>query len=477
MPNETATSPGGASRALETARTLANALWFPVLFAAGFMFCYLLPFHSPAPHDLPVAVQGEEAAAAVSVALEDASPGGFDVVPTDDPERVVLDRDAVAAYDPAHHELYVAGSLGAALEQTAVSTFTPVAAQDSSGLEVTDAAPSAPGDGMGMSLFYLVLTWTLTGYISVIMLAAHAPHLRRRAKVLTVAGFGAFTSVFCYTVADVIDAIPHDLSVIPIAFLLTQAVSWTCLGLAPFVTKWLPGVAMTVFVLLSMPSSGGAIPLPMVPEFFQNLHPVLPMGRAIDAIRAVLYFDGAGLWPAVAVLGGWLALGALLLAAATVRERSRRRAPGAHAGGAARAASEEADDAAGSGPGTDASPSLIGRVTDTSGRPVAGAVVSVVDHAGRHVAALESGTDGAYSGMGLPGDRLTLLASAPGHSPRVARVTLDHGGLVHLDFALYPDDAAVRAPESGVSEGFLPVSGRRVPLGRRVREMDGGGSA
>ncbi|WP_017540281.1 carboxypeptidase regulatory-like domain-containing protein [Nocardiopsis halophila] len=473
MTHETATSPGGATRALETTRALANALWFPVLFAVGFMFCYLLPFHSPAPHDLPVAVQGEEAAAAVSVALEEAAPGGFDVVPTEDPDEAVLDRDAVAAYDPAAHTLHVAGSLGAALEQTAVKTFTPIAAQDGAELEVADDAPAASGDGMGMSLFYMVLTWTLTGYIVVMMLSAHAPHLRRRTKLLTVAGFGAFTSVFCYTVAAVVDVIPHDPAVIAIAFLLTQAVSWTCLGLAPFVTKWLPGVAMTVFVLLSMPSSGGAIPLPMVPEFFQALHPLMPMGRALDAIRAVLYFDGAGLWGSVAVLGGWLVLGALLLAAATLRERSRR-APGAHAGD--RGGPAKAEAAEDTGAGKDAEPSLIGRVTDTAGRPVAGAVVSVVDHSGRHVAALESGADGAYSGLGLPGERLTLLASAPGHSPRVARVTLDHGGLVHLDFALYPDDAAVRAPESGVSEGFLPVSGRRVALGRRVREPgDGAG--
>ncbi|MFC7744783.1 hypothetical protein ACFQXA_33455 [Nocardiopsis composta] len=100
MPAETAPPSDTASTALQTVKTLADALWFPVLFAVGFMFCYLLPFHSPHPRELPVAVQGEEAAAAVSVALDEAAPGGFDVTPVDDAERAVHDRDAVAGYSP-----------------------------------------------------------------------------------------------------------------------------------------------------------------------------------------------------------------------------------------------------------------------------------------------------------------------------------------------------------------------------------------
>ncbi|WP_051065550.1 carboxypeptidase regulatory-like domain-containing protein [Nocardiopsis potens] len=457
MPAETVPPSDTASTALQTVKTLANALWFPVLFAVGFMFCYLLPFHSPHPRELPVAVQGGEAAAAVSVALEEAAPGGFDVTPVDDAERAVHDRDAVAGYSPAGHELVVAGSLGAALEQTAVAAFTPVAAHDGAELKITDTAPAAPGDGMGMSLFYLVLTWTLTGYIAVLMLSAHAPAMRRGGKLLAVLGFGAFTSAFCYAVAVSIDAIPHDLRVVPIAFLLTQAVSWTCLGLAPFVTKWLPGVAMSLFVLLSMPSSGGAIPLPMVPEFFQALHPVLPMGRALDAIRAVLYFDGAGLLPALAVLGGWLALGAALLAAATWRDRSRRRTA---------AAAGDPDRFPG------APLSLIGRVTDEAGTPVAGAVVGVVDPSGTQIAVLESRADGSYLGRGLPEGRLTLLVSAPGHAPRASRIPMARDGLVQLDFALPAEGApSGRVP---VADGPPPVSGRHIRTDARPDRRRGG---
>src|SRR5690606_14078260 len=41
-------------------RSLASALWFPMFFIVWFMVCYLLPFHAPAPHDMPVAVVGEQ---------------------------------------------------------------------------------------------------------------------------------------------------------------------------------------------------------------------------------------------------------------------------------------------------------------------------------------------------------------------------------------------------------------------------------
>lgn len=44
------------SRVRRHGRTLAGALWFPAVFFFGFLVCYLLPFHSPAPHHVEIAV-------------------------------------------------------------------------------------------------------------------------------------------------------------------------------------------------------------------------------------------------------------------------------------------------------------------------------------------------------------------------------------------------------------------------------------
>ncbi|GAB3496887.1 carboxypeptidase regulatory-like domain-containing protein [Nocardiopsis coralliicola] len=440
----------GAAGLWSTVKTLADALWFPAFFAVGFMVFYLIPFHAPAPHDLPVAVQGEQAAASVQSALDEQLPGGFDVAATADAEQAVLDRDAVAAYAPADRELFVAGAMGMALEQATVQPFTALAEADGGTLAVTDAAPAAAGDSMGMSLFYLVLTWTITGYIGAMMVRVHAGHLAARTKMLALAGFGAFTSVFCYAFGAALHVVPDAPAVMLVAFMLNQSVAWTVMGIAPFVKKWLPGVAMLIFVLLSMPASGGAIPLAMVPDFFQALHPFLPMGQAMDAIRGLLYFNGVGVAGPSAVLVAWLVLGGLLAAAGFRKEK------------------RDAEGADGDGP------ALAGTVTGDGGAPLPGAVVTVLDHAGAHVAELEAGEDGAYRGTGLPEGVLTVLASAPGRSPRLGRITLGAptgadagpsgeaapadgagaadreggaagGGEAVLDFSLPADEAPVRA--------------------------------
>lgn len=90
------------------------------------------------------------------------------------------------------------------------------------------------------------------------------------------------------------DVIYNEPILLLIGFLLTQAVAWTTFGLVPLVKQFISGVAIGMFVMLSMPSSSGAIPKELVPTFFQSLHRFLPLGQAVDSMRGVLYFNGAG---------------------------------------------------------------------------------------------------------------------------------------------------------------------------------------
>ncbi len=57
----------------------------------------------------------------------------------------------------------------------------------------------------------------------------------------------------------------------------------------PFFGGFFPGIAVTLFVLLGVPSSGGAVPVQLLPGFFRFLHPILPAGNAADALRSVGY--------------------------------------------------------------------------------------------------------------------------------------------------------------------------------------------
>ncbi|MEU0509786.1 carboxypeptidase regulatory-like domain-containing protein [Amycolatopsis sp. NPDC006125] len=422
-------------------RTLAESLWFPVFFALGFVFCYLLAFHAPSPHHIEVAVADETAAARIEAALGQASPDAFDIQPVataDQARQAVLDRDATAAYsaDPARPTLFVAKADGYLLESVLNQAFAPVAAQTGHALTVVDLAPTEPGDAMGTGLFYLVLIWNIPSYI-VVMMLLRAVTLSRRAKVATLVGFGALLTLIGYAGGVAMDVIPNDPVAIPVAFLLTQAVSLTSFGLVPLVKQWFPGVAMGLFVLLSMPSSGGAVPVQMVPGFFRALHPFFPMGNLIEALRGIFYFDGRGVLRPVLVLCGWVLLGVVLIAGHALVQRRK--------GGAVE--EPPVEDPAFEMPQPTAVPAdrrhfgepvptLTGAVHAADGSPVPGAAVTVMDGRGHQLVRTTADDEGRYAVAGLPGQFVDLVVSAPGFEATASRALVREGGTTHRDFTL-----------------------------------------
>ncbi|WP_211840449.1 carboxypeptidase regulatory-like domain-containing protein [Saccharopolyspora hirsuta] len=421
-------------------RTLASALWFPMFFIVGFMVCYLLPFHAPAPHDMPVAVVGEQAAQQLGAAFEQKMPGGVDVAAVPDVQGArdaITQRDAVAAYDPVRGELFYAKANGSALLMVLQQLFTPVASATGHHLVLTDLAPSAPGDVMGTGLFYCLLALNIPPYITVMMLLRAA--LSTRQKLLALVGVGAFGSVVCYFAALSMEVIHAEPVLILIGFLLTQAVAWTTFGLVPFVKQFIPGVAMGVFVLLSMPSSSGAIPKELVPPFFQSLHRFLPLGQAVDSMRGILYFNGAGALPAVLGLCAWCAFGVALVVFNQVRAR-RKQASDPEVVTTAGTYEHEDDSGVVVDPAIEAPVpryhhTLAGTVRDGSGEPVAGAIVTVTDAGGVQLAHLVTGGDGEYEVHDLPRQYVTVVASAPGMRPGVDRVGV-RAGRIGCDFVL-----------------------------------------
>lgn len=419
-------------------RTLASSLWFPVFFIVGFMLFYLVPFHAPAPHDVPVAVVGDQVASSLEAGFQRSAPGSFDVtaVPTEQAGRqALLERDVVAAYSPADHQLFVASANGKALTQVLSASFGPVAAQTGGQLNTTDVAPTAPGDAMGTGLFYLLMAMNIGGYITVMMLL-RATALSTRTKLVTLAGMGVFATVFCYLVGTGLQVIEPNLWVLPIGFLLTQAVAWTTFGLVPFVKQFIPGVAMGLFVLLSIPSSGGAIPKEMVPPFFQALHSVMPLGQAVDAVRGVLYFHDNGIvWPIVGLLS-WFTGGVALVALDTWRNRCRQAAREESAETA------EVEDSESEQPGRDTghtrpAPVLAGTVSDHAGIAIADAVVTIADASGNQMDRVRTSPQGEYSVQELPEQYVTVVAAARGCMPAVERVSVHAGKCAQQHFALH----------------------------------------
>ncbi|MFF4767374.1 carboxypeptidase regulatory-like domain-containing protein [Streptomyces sp. NPDC001255] len=452
--------------AKQIAGALAGGLWFPLFFFFGFLFCYVLPFHSPAPHDVKVAVSGPVAAAELRAGLEQKAPGAYDIVPVADPaeaREAVEQRDAVAAYavNGKDATLYTAKANGISLDTVVTTTFTEVAAQSSGELKTVDLAPLAGGDATGTGSFYVSMVWNIVGYIAgMFMLRVVA--IGRRGKLFTLVGLGAFISVVGYFIALAMDVVPNEPLAILYAFLINQAVAWITFGLAPFVKHYIPGVALGMFVLLSIPSSGGAIPHEMVPGFFRWLHPVMPLGNLIDALRGIFYFDGHGLLRPTLVLCAWLLAGIALVAVGAVRQRRREQQVARDAADEAEAALVEAPEVAedptfetrlphpvAAGARGHTVPMLLGKVTEGEDKAVAGAAVTVMDGHGRQLLRAVTDHDGMYAATDLPEESVSIVLSSPGRAPAVARIVPRSGSTLVKDFVL-PRRAQDSTPSAGV---------------------------
>ncbi|MFE2427544.1 carboxypeptidase regulatory-like domain-containing protein [Streptomyces sp. NPDC059373] len=432
-------------------KTLAGSLWFPMLFFFGFLFCYMLPFHAPTPRDVKVAVSGPAYAEQVRAGLEQKAPGAFEISPAADAasaRRKVLDREAVAAYAVQGDKatLFLAKAAGAPLADVVSATFVKVAEQGGQRLTIVDLAPTAGGDTSGTGLFYLGMVWNIVPYITVMMMM-RAVTLSRRVKVMTLVGMGVFISVVGYLIALAMNVVPNEPLAILYAFMITQAVAWTTYGLVPFVRQFIPGVAITLFVLLSIPSSGGAIPYQMVPGFFRALHPIMPLGNLIEALHGLFYFDGKGMLLPTLVLCAWLVVGAALIAVGGFLER--RKAAEATAGAEAEQPIEETvEDPSIQAPAPHAlhpgsgkhfgeeAPMLIGTVCHADGTPAPNAMVMVLAPGGRQLMRTTTDEDGRYAAAGLPEEFLAVLLLARNHSPVVTKLLLRTGHTLRQDFIL-----------------------------------------
>ncbi|MEB8342515.1 carboxypeptidase regulatory-like domain-containing protein [Streptomyces endophyticus] len=445
------------SSAKATAVALLQSLWFPALFFAGFLCCYLLAFHNPTPHHLKIAVPSA-AASQLQAGFDKSAPGGFTMVPIDGGadllKEVVLHQDAVAAYMPATTQggtahLYVAGASGAELTLVPQQAFEPVAAASGSELKVTDLAPTVAKDGMGTSIFYLSLALTIPSYIMVMMML-RATTLTRLKKVATFLVSGAVFAVVGFYATLAMGAIPDRPVSIVFMFMLTTAVSLVCYGLAPFVRQFFPGVAVTIFVLLAMPSSGGAVPVQMVPGFFRALHPILPLGNLVSALRSHFYFDDNDLAQPVLVLSIWIVAGIALILLGALLEQYRVRAAAA-SGGVVSVGDQErqaASPAVGTprpqaynpalGRNDAAQPDLVGRVLGDRGDPFANVLVAVLSTSGKTLVHTRTDAEGWYRFTTLPEGTLIVLAGLHRHAPAVSRVQIAPGYVARQDFVMHP---------------------------------------
>ncbi|MET9384228.1 carboxypeptidase regulatory-like domain-containing protein [Streptomyces sp. NPDC002928] len=432
------------------ARTLAEALWFPAALFLGFLFCFAPALHAPQPHHAKVVVVGPALERQVDTALQRHYPGGFDITAVADAQearRAVLDRDAVAGFTGGRSPvLYVAKANGMSLEQALTKAFTSVAPEHGRQLAVRDVAPTVSKDLMGTTLVYFGIAWSIPGYILATTLL-RAVTFNRPRKLLTIMGVAALFSIVGYLVGTGLGYLPDKPWAMAIAFLLTTAVATFASGLAPFTKQFFPAVGMGLFIVLSIPTSGGVAPAPLLPTFFQYVHAVMPLANAVDALRGELYFDGAGVLKPVLVLCAWIAVGAALLGLDAWRHRRTSVAPDT--------ASEQedvteppVDDPSLETPTPTALPvhahhfgepvpALVGTVSDAEQQSIGHAIVTVMDAKGHQLVSTATNTNGEYAVTGLPEGYLSIVVSSSGRKPVIQRRLLRSGSVIRADFALH----------------------------------------
>ncbi|GAA2052777.1 ABC transporter permease [Williamsia deligens] len=295
-------------------------MWLPIFFMFMFCFCYLGAFHSPKIHDAPVAVVNSPAASQFTDRFGQASPGMFDfrfVQDQAEATEAVRDGSAAAAVTfpttrTGAPEVTIASAHQFQAAQLMKSTFTTAFTQAGTAPKITDIAPLPSGDSYGMGAMYLMLSWCIGGYMVAMFIGMMGNPLSHLTRVGILAGGALVASVITNLLASLVIGVydsSHIWQLMGISFLWILAIGLAVNGLAYFFGRFVTAIALTMFVFLSIPSSGAAYPVWMVPRLFGDLNPLVVGHGITEMIKRVLYGVGEPYWQPFLLMAGYAVLG------------------------------------------------------------------------------------------------------------------------------------------------------------------------
>lgn len=294
-----------------------------LLLQLGFVLSYIGAFHAPTPRDVPVAVVAPSLAPAGTAQRVAEQLNGIEGTPLDaraagteaDARQLLADRDVdgvLVIGTAAQDTLLLAGAEGGALSSALTQVVGAVSEAQQRTLVTEDAIPAASGDARGLSAFYLAVGWVVGGYLVAAIIGVSSgsvPRTRLRAGVRlgTLAVYAVVSGIGGAVIAGpVLGA--FDTGSVPLAAfgaLVVFAVGAATMALQVWTGLVGIGLAILIFVVLGNPSAGGAYPSPLLPPFWAWIGPWLPPGAATDAVRGIVYFDGAGVRSASLVLAAY----------------------------------------------------------------------------------------------------------------------------------------------------------------------------
>jgi len=312
-------------------------VFMALLMQLAFVVSYTGAMHGPQrPHRMPVGVVAPPQVVQQLQKTSDQSGPLFTLKPQASPEAAedaIKHRRVLGAYVPAAvgstDQLLVTTAIGPAAPQALTIAFTQAAQAQQHTLQVKDVLPPHRGDAEGLVPFYLVIAWTVGGYLASTLVGlmggmkSATPRLAlERIGMLAVysvlGGIGG--TLIVHTILGFLGGGWWTQALI--GMLVVFSVSVFANGLQTFLGLVGTGIVIGLFVILGNPSGAGPWPRNMIPGFWRVIGPWLPNFQGTNAVRGVAYFHSQGLSTALWLFVVYAAIGVALSLAGAGRDNA-----------------------------------------------------------------------------------------------------------------------------------------------------------
>ena len=312
-------------------------VFMALLMQLAFVVSYTGAMHGPQrPHRMAVGVVAPAQVVQQLQKTSDQAGPLFTLKPLASPEAAVdaiTHRRVFGAYVPAAvgstDQLLVTTAIGPAAPQALTIAFSQAAQAQQHTLQVKDVLPPHRGDAEGLVPFYLVIAWTVGGYLASTLVGlmggmkSATPRLAaERIGMLAVysvlGGIGG--TLIVHTILGFLGGGWWTQALI--GMLVVFSVSVFANGLQSFLGLVGTGIVIGLFVILGNPSGAGPWPRNMIPGFWRVIGPWLPNFQGTNAVRGVAYFHSQGLSTALWVFVIYAAIGVALSLAGAGRDNA-----------------------------------------------------------------------------------------------------------------------------------------------------------
>ena len=293
------------------------------LFAAS----YSLALGDPKPHHVPIGVvTGGPALSdpeAVVDALNQRTDGGFVVREFDTTTSALTALDEQTIYavvaQTGEHEvtLYLSSASGSSVARLLEQDAPRFSGSGGWSVTIVDRHPLGKYDPSGITLFYVALAAVIAGFVGAVQARVNAAGLSLRAELgwdLVRSLLGGLSIVLAISVILSLLPLPVWQGVAVLA--LTMMVTGLTLGLFRLVVgpKWALLPTWLLLVVISNPSSGGAVAPELLPGPYEFMGRWLPTGATVRALRDLTYFpDNLHAEPFVVLCVWMVVVGALFV--------------------------------------------------------------------------------------------------------------------------------------------------------------------